>query len=65
MFFKVGVLKSFANLTGKHLYWSHFLKNFQAEGMQLYLKKTPTRVLCFPVKFVKCLTKAFFTEHLR
>ena len=46
MFFKVGVLKSFANLTGKHLYWSHFLKNFQAEGMQLYLKKTPTHVFC-------------------
>ena len=34
MFFKIGVLKSFANFTGKHLCWSLFLKNLQAEGLQ-------------------------------
>ena len=26
MFYKIGVLKNFVKLTGKHLYWSHFLK---------------------------------------
>ena len=45
MFFKKGVLKSFANFTGKYLKKrSFFLKNLQAEGLQLYLKKTPTQV---------------------
>ena len=44
MFFKIGVLKSFANFTGKHLCWSLFLKNLQAEGLQLPKKKTPTQV---------------------
>ena len=46
MFFKVGVLKRFANFTGKHLCWSLFLKNLQAKGLQLHKKrKTPTEVL--------------------
>ena len=44
MFFKIGVLKSFANFTGKHLCLSFFLKNLHAEGLQLYLKKTPNQV---------------------
>ena len=44
MFFKIGVLKSFANFTGKHLCWSLFLKNLQAEGLQLHKSKTPTEV---------------------
>ena len=30
MFFKIGVLKNFANNTGKHLCWSLFLIRFQA-----------------------------------
>ena len=38
------VFLSFANFTGKHLCWTFFLKNLQAQGMQLYLKKTPTKV---------------------
>ena len=33
------IRKSFANFTGKHLCWSLFVKNLQAEGLQLYLKK--------------------------
>ena len=37
--FKIGVLKSFANFTGKHLCWSLFLKNLQAEGLQLHKKR--------------------------
>ena len=36
MFFEKGVLKSFPNFTGKHLCWSLFSKNLQAEGLQLY-----------------------------
>ena len=44
MFFKIAALKSFANFTGKHLRWSLFLKKLQAEGLQFYLKKTPTQV---------------------
>ena len=30
VFFKVGVLKNFANSTAKHLFWGFFLKKFQA-----------------------------------
>ena len=51
MFFKIGVLKNFANFTGKHLCWGFILIDL------LYR--------CFPVKFVKFLRAPFFTEHLR
>ena len=44
MLFKIGVLKSLANVTEKYPCWSLFSKNFLAEGLQLYLKKTPTQV---------------------
>ena len=44
MFFKIGILKSFANFTGRHLCWRLFLKNLQTEGLQLHKKKTPTQV---------------------
>ena len=30
MFFKIGILKHFANFTGKHLCWSFFLMKLQA-----------------------------------
>ena len=49
MFFKKGVLKSFTNFTRKHLRWSFFLKNLQAEGLQLYKKRLQHRF--FHVKF--------------
>ena len=39
MFFKIVVLKSSANFTGKHLSWSLFLKKFQVKGLQLHKKK--------------------------
>ena len=58
MFFKIGVLKSFANFTGKHLCWSLFLKNLQAEGLQLYLKKCLTQV--FSCEVCKIFAKIFF-----
>ena len=55
IFFKIGVLKNFANSTGKHLCWSeacNFIKKRFQHG-------------CFPVKFVKFLRTPFFTEHFR
>ena len=33
MFFKIGVLKNFANSTGKHLYWSLFLTSCRPSGI--------------------------------
>ena len=63
MFFKIGVLKRFANFTGKHLHGILFLKKLQADGLQLHKKRLQYR--CFPVKFVKFLRKPFLTEHLR
>ena len=30
MFFKIGILKNFADFTGKHQCWSFFLKKLQA-----------------------------------
>ena len=44
MFFKIGALKGFANFTGKHFCWSLFLKNLQAEGLQLHKKSLLTQV---------------------
>ena len=63
MLFKIGALKSFPNFTGKHLCWSLFLKNLQAEGLQLCKKRLQHR--CFPVNFVKFLKTHFLTEHLQ
>ena len=62
MFFKLGVLKSFANFTGSHLCWSLFLENLHAGGMQLYKRKTTTKTST--VKFAKFLKTSFFSEHL-
>ena len=50
MFFKIGILKNFATLTGKHLCWG-FLINLQA-------------CRCFFVNIAKFLRTASFTEHL-
>ena len=63
IFLKMGILKSFANFTGKHLYWSPFLRNLQAEGLQLHKKRIQHS--CFPVKFAKFFRTLFLTEHLR
>ena len=49
MFLQIGVLKNFANLTGKHLCWS------------LFLIKLQRRCLVKSAKFLRTL---FFTEHL-
>ena len=63
IFLKIDFLKSFANFTGKHLCWSLFLKNLQAEGLQLHKKRL--RYVCFPVKLAKFLRTPFLTEHLQ
>ena len=49
IFFKIGVLKNFANFTGKHLCWSLFW-NFIKNRLQHR---------CFPVKFAKFLRTPF------
>ena len=43
MFFKISIIKIFSNFVGKHLCQSLILKNFQAEGLQLHEKKSPTQ----------------------
>ena len=60
---KIGILKSFANVTGKDLCWRLFLKNLQAEGLQLHKKILQHR--CFPVKLRKFLSTPVLTEHLQ
>ena len=52
MFFKIVVLKNFANFTGKHLSRNC---NFIKERLQHR---------CFPVNFAKFLRAPLFTEHL-
>ena len=60
MFFKIDALKSFGNFTGKHLSWSLFLKNLQAEG---FIKKTPTQVFFHEV--CEIFKNTFYMEPLR
>ena len=51
MFFRLGVIKIFANFLGKHLCWNLFIKRrFQHR--------------CFPVKLAKFLRNSNFTEYL-
>ena len=42
MFYKISILKNFANFTLKLLCWNLFL--ISADGLQLYLKETPTQM---------------------
>ena len=56
MFFKIGVLKNFANFRGKHLCWSFFVIKLQP--------KNRPRHRFFPMKFANFLRTPFFTEHL-
>ena len=60
MFFKISVLKSYVNFTGKHLCWSLFLKKFLTN----FIKKTLQHGR-FPVKLAKFLRTPFSTEQLR
>ena len=55
MFCKVDALKIFAIFTGKHLGWRFILINF--------IKKRHQQ-RCFPVNVAKCLSTAFYIEHI-
>ena len=61
MFFKVGVLKSYAIYAGKHLCWSIFLKKFQY-FMPTTLKETPAKV--FSCEYCKIFKNSFFHRTL-
>ena len=63
MFFKIGVLKSFANFTGKHLCWSFFLKKLAGSRPATLLKKASTQG--FSCEVSEILKTPFFIEHLR
>ena len=45
VFCKKGVLRNFANFTGKHLCESLFLIKLEARGLQLYLKRDPGTIV--------------------
>ena len=58
MFFKIDILRNFANFRGKHLGWNLFNKvgvSFKTRLQQRY----------FPVKFAKFLRTHFFPEYVR
>ena len=59
---KQGVLKKFANVTGKNLCWSLFLIKLQFWGPATLLKKTPTQV--FSCEICKLFKNNCFEEHL-
>ena len=64
MFFKVGVLKSYAIFAGKHLRWSLFLINLQSFGPATLLKRNSDKgaFLCILQKFLRT---AYFIDHFR
>ena len=53
MFYKKGVLKDFANFTGKHLY------------RNLFFNKKEALAQVFSCEFCEVFKTIFFTEHLR
>ena len=57
-----GVLKNFANFTGKHLCWSLFFTKLQAFRPATLLKKTPTQV--FSCEIWEILKNTYFEKHL-
>ena len=57
--FKIGVLKNFANFTGKILCWSYFLIKSQGwKNLQLYQKEAPAHV--FSCEIWEFLKNTFF-----
>ena len=59
-----GVLKHFANFTGKHLRQSLFFNKAADLRPATLLKNRPWH-RCFSVNFAKFLRTPFFTEHLQ
>ena len=60
MFFKTAVLKNFAILSRKHLYWSVLLIHFQAYRPALLLKKRLQHMF-FLMKFLRA---AYFVKYI-
>ena len=63
MFFKISVLKHFANFTRKSLRWSLFLTKPQAFRCAILLKETPTQRS--PRGICEICKNTFFAEHLQ
>ena len=63
MSFKVGVLKNFANFTGKHLCWRLFLIKLQAFRPATLLKRDSNTGVF--QKICKIFKNIFFTEYFR
>ena len=61
MFFKVGVLKNFTNLTGKNLCWGLFFNKVAGVTTCNFIKKR-LKHRCFPVVIAKFLRAAFFID---
>ena len=61
---KKGVLKNFAEFTGKQLCQSLFFNKVAGLRCATLLKKK-LWYRCFPVNFAKFFRTSFFTEHLR
>ena len=59
MFFKISVLKNFANFILKHLWWSFLLKKVAALKARNFIKKK-LQHRCFPVYIAKFLRTPFF-----
>ena len=57
MFFKIGILKTFAIFTRKHLCWRLFLIRLQSRRSAILLKRDS--------KYCEIFKNTFFTEHLR
>ena len=63
VFYKKAVLKSFANFTGEHLYWSLFLITLQVFRPEPYQEETPTQVISCEI--CKIFKNVYFEEYLR
>ena len=63
LFYKKAVLKTFAMITGKHLYWSLFLIKLQKPRSAALLKMTPTQVIS--CEYYRRFKNTYFEEHLR
>ena len=63
LFFKIGILKNFANSAGKHLCWSIFLINCRPEDLQFHLKENSTKG--FSCEICKIFKNFFFPEQLQ
>ena len=64
MFFKIGVLKSFAIFRGKQLCWSLFLIKLQALVLQHYLKEKRDPNTCISCEYCKIFKNSFFYRTL-